>query len=72
MNELLEMLRLWGKRASWGGQIMYVDLLTETHVHLCPYPVCIPFQHTHMKVARWWLRWDEAAQLLYPFWERPR
>ena len=69
-EDVLETLRLWGKQAIWSGRRMHVYWATGAEVSLCPFPMCVPVAHDHIRVGRWLFRWDEKAQVLRPFWVR--
>jgi hypothetical protein len=59
-----------GAKARWGGRLMFVEFVTPHHVHLCPFSLCIPVAHKHLRVARWVLVWDRAAGCVRAMWDR--
>jgi hypothetical protein len=72
MKKQSERAPWWGAKVEWNGKAMYVDLIGDWHVHLCPSWPCHPFTHDHLKVATFLLRWDPDAGLFRMIWDRPQ
>jgi hypothetical protein len=70
MDKLSKNSISWETRVIWAGRLMYVDWVSSTHIHLCPFRMCIGLMHDHISVARWLLYFDESYGFMRPIWDQ--